>query len=142
MTLKIPSVYEYGYIMKKLMLSATVFLCLWLPDQPAEAAYLTGNQLLKECEGEKAQIQSCMNYVAGVIDYQVMQQSLGTEPSVDFCLSDDASLEKVTVIVMFYLKKNPQLGSFIAAPSVTMAMHEAYPCGPPPASKKKHKHAG
>ena len=141
MTLKIPPVYEYGRTMRNFSILAAFFLSGWLYSQPAEAAYVTGNDLLKMCQGEKSKdVQGCMNYIAGVVDYQVMTQSLGTEPSVDFCLPEDLSLEKASVTVMLYLRKSPQLGSFIAAPAVTMALHESYPCGPVKAHKKKHKH--
>ncbi len=129
--------------MKDFRILAAVFLCLWLYSRPAAAAYMTGNDLLEKCQSDKsADAFSCMSYIAGVIDYQVMTQSLGTEPGVDFCLPEDLSLDKAAVIVMLYLRKSPQLGSFIAVPAVTMALHEAYPCGPVKAHKKKHKHDG
>ena len=141
MTLEILPAYEYGYIMKNVRSLAAIFLCLWLYSRPAAAAYITGSDLLKECSSDNTkELFGCMNYVAGVIDYQVMQQSLGTEPSVDFCLPDDLPLDKVSVTVMLYLRQSPQLGSFIAAPAVTMALHEAYPCGPVKTHKKKKKH--
>ena len=81
-----------------------------------------------------------MSYVAGVIDYQLMQQSLGTQASVDFCLPEDLSIEKAAVTVMLYLEKNPMQGSFIAAPAVSMALQQAYPCAAM-RPVRKHKHA-
>src|SRR4051812_42499920 len=89
---------------KHVRVLTAVLLCLWLYSQPAAAAYVTGKDLVNECRSDKADdMMGCMNYVAGVIDYQVMMQSLGTEPSVDFCLPDNLSIEKAAVTVMVYL---------------------------------------
>lgn len=115
-------------------------LCLLFSTSPARAAYLTGNDLLRSCASkDKGDILGCMNYIAAVIDYQTMMQSMGTEPSTDFCLPADLPIEKAAVAVMVYLHKSPQMGSFIAAPAVSMALHEAYPCGPIKVYKKKKK---
>jgi hypothetical protein len=128
-------------IMKHVPVMAVICLCLGLYSHPAAAAYITGNDLLAECRSDDAKdVYGCMNYVAGVIDYQVMQQSLGTEPSVDFCLPESLSIEKAAVTVMLYLEKYPQEGSFIAAPAVTMALGEAYPCGPVK-PRRRHRHS-
>jgi hypothetical protein len=115
---------------------------LCLAPRPAAAAYMTGADLLEMCESDKpADIFGCMNYVAGVVDYQLMQQSLGTEPpGIDFCLPDGTTMQAASVVVMRYLRKNPQMGEVIAAPTVPMALHDAYPCGKPKAKKKKRKH--
>lgn len=127
-------------MMKYLLMMVVTYLYLGLYSQPAAAAYVTGDDLLKDCRSNKAQdVYACMNYVAGVIDYQVVQQSLGTEPSVDFCLPEDLSIEKAAVSVMLYLEKSPQMGSFIAAPTVAMALQQAYPCGPIRRAHKKHR---
>jgi len=125
--------------MKHFRILAAVCLWLGLFGHPAAAAYITGNDLLAECQSDNAKdVFGCMNYVAGVIDYQVMQQSMGTEPSVDFCLPEDLTIEKAAVTVMLYLEKNPQNGSFIAAPAVSMALGQTYPCGPVRVHKKHH----
>lgn len=126
--------------MKKALIPAALCLCLWLYGRPAMAAYVTGGDLAEYCRGDKPQnTLKCMNYIAGVIDYHVMMQSLGTAPTTDFCLPEDLPLEEASVTVMRYLKKSPQHASFIAAPAVTMALHETYPCGPVvPSKKKKH----
>lgn len=112
---------------------------LYMP--PASAAYVTGDELAASCEGDTPQdIFTCTGYIAGVIDYHVIMQSLGTTPTIDFCLPETLSLDAAAFTVMQYLKKAPQHDSFIAAPTVTMALHEKYPCGPV-AVKKKKKHA-
>ena len=127
--------------MKKALFLAGILLYAGLSVRPAHAAYVTGNELAASCRSDEPQgIFSCMNYIAGVIDYHVMMQSLGTAPTIDFCLPEDLPLEKATFVVMRYLKKSPQDDSFIAAPAVTMALHEAYPCAAPAFHKKKKKH--
>lgn len=127
---------KYFLILGAICLSA----CLSL-STPAAAAYVTGAELVKQCESNKANdVYACMSYVAGVIDYQIMQQSMGTQPNVDFCLPEDLSIEKAAVTVMLYLEKNPMQSSFIAAPAVTMALQQAYPCAPYRAARKKHRH--
>jgi len=129
--------------MKNCFLLLAGGLCLGLFVRPAAAAYVTGADLAGYCRGDKPrELYSCMNYIAGVIDYHVMMQSLGTAPAGGFCLSENLPLEKAAVVVMNYLKKSPQHFDFIAAPAVTMALHEAYPCGPVSASKKKKKKHG
>ncbi len=132
-----------GITLKHFRILAAICLCLGVYSSPAAAAYITGSDLLAECQSDNAKdVFGCMNYVAGVIDFQVMQQSMGTEPSVDFCLPEDLTIEKAAVTVMLYLEKNPQNGSFIAAPAVSLALGESYPCGPVKARRKKHHHTG
>lgn len=127
--------------MKKALFLVAVCLCAGLSCRPAAAAYVTGDDLAASCQGDKSRdVAGCMNYIAGVIDYHVMMQSLGTAPTIDFCLPENLSLEEASFIVMRYLKKSPQQDSFIAAPAVTMALHEAYPCGPVVVHRKKKKH--
>ncbi len=127
--------------MKKALFSVLLFLCV--ASLPARAAYVTGDDLLKLCRsGKPKEIYACMNYVAGVIDYHVMLQSLGTAPATDFCLPDDLTIEKAAVTVMVYLQRSPQDGAFIAAPTVALALSEAYPCtdaAPPPKKPAKKK---
>ena len=125
--------------MKKFWIPTAIIFGLFLGSRPAAAAYVTGADLLKHCQsGKPAQIMGCMNYVAGIIDYQLMMQSLGTEPSIEFCLPADLSIEKASVVVMRYLEKSPQHQSFIAAPAVMMALQQSYPCRPVTVKNKKH----
>lgn len=124
--------------MRKALFLAGLCLCtgLWCP--PAEAAYVTGADLEKNCRSDNpVEIFSCLNYIAGVIDYQVILQSLGTAPTLDFCLPEDLPIERAAVAVMAYLDASPENASFIAAPAVSMALHRFYPCGAIPPRKKK-----
>ena len=124
---------------KTIIFTFTLFMLL--PQRQAAAQYVTGADLLALCTSdEPRKIYSCMNYVAGVIDYHIVMQSLGTGPTTDFCLPTNLRLEAATVTVMSYLKKSPMHQAFIAAPAVIMALTERYPCvKAPPKKKKKRK---
>lgn len=119
-------------------------LCLLLAlgffPRPAQAIFMTGKDLMRNCMGEsQKEIYDCMGYVAGVIDYHVMMQSLGTAPTIDFCLPESVTISQATVMVMNYLSKAPQNADFIAAPTVTLALHEAWPCAKPGRKSKRKK---
>jgi len=126
--------------MKKVSLLTGIFMCLLFYGEQARAAYVTGNDLVTSCMGESPQeIFSCFNYVAGVIDYHTMMQSLGTVPVIDFCLPKSLPIDQAALAVLTYLKKSPQHASFIAAPAVIMALQKTYPCGPAVTYRKKKK---
>ena len=124
--------------MKRVSLLVGVFL--WLYGGQASAAYVTGDDLALTCLSKSPEkIFSCLNYVAGVIDYHTMMQSLGTTPAVDFCLPESLPIERAAEAVVYYLKKSPQHDSFIAAPAVMMALQEVFPCKPMLPRKRKKK---
>lgn len=120
---------------------ACAAFALFLFPRDAQAQFLTGADLLAHCQSDEGKrVYSCMNYVAGVIDYHVVMQSLGTAPTISFCLPAKVGIEEATVVVMAYLKKSPHHLAFIAAPAVTMALAETWPCAKPnPKPKKKKK---
>lgn len=96
----------------------------------ANAAYVTGEMLSRYCSSEKpTDMVSCANYIAGIIDYHVFMQSIGTASEYGFCLPNNITIEEVSFTVMKYLKDSPQQYAFIAAPSVIMALNKEYPCG-------------
>ncbi|MCC7305402.1 MAG: hypothetical protein IT558_03975 [Alphaproteobacteria bacterium] len=104
---------------------------------PAHAAQFSGKYLLTMCASDEqgkeltpgAHI-ACQAYIAGVLDYHNVLRSLGTAPSVDFCIPDNVTLNDLQKIVASYLYKNKnEHTSFVAAPGVAMALYGAYPCG-------------
>lgn len=128
--------------MKNAVVRNVIFfvLALFLFQKDAKAQFLTGADLLAHCQSDEGKrVYSCMNYVAGVIDYHVVMQSLGTAPTTSFCLPAKVGIEEATVVVMAYLKKSPHHLAFIAAPAVTMALAENWPCEKPKPKKKKKK---
>lgn len=98
--------------------------------QKAAAQFMTGHELSQHCADgtQPAQVNRCLGYIAGVIDYHVVMQSLGTIPSTDFCLPADLLLEQAAIEVMAYLNRKTEQGGFIAAPAVALALNQVYPC--------------
>lgn len=113
----------------------TVFLLLILPLQ-ARAAQFTGEYLLYVCASDKNGKElvagghaTCQAYISGVLDYNTLIQSLGTAPSVDFCVPKDVKLNVLQKYVYAYIfKYRVQHSKFIAAPAVALALHNKYPC--------------
>ncbi len=79
---------------------------------------------------------ACQSYISGVVDYHKLMKSLGTAPTIDFCVPNTAPMKRLQNIVYVYLAKNTQHSDFIASPAVTLALYEYYPC---PKAKKKSK---
>ncbi len=71
---------------------------------------------------------ACQAYIAGVIDYHNLMKSLGTAPTIDFCVPNTVPMRRLQNIVWLYLRKNGQHSDFIASPAVTLALFEYYPC--------------
>ncbi len=119
-----------------------LFLCICVWAGPVHAARFSGSYLLQMCGSTKEGQEivpgghiACQAYIAAILDYQSLTQSLGTAPSgVDFCVPDDESLNAIQTHVMRYLFRNKhEQGPFVAAPSVALALKDAYPCGKPKA---------
>jgi len=81
----------------------------------------------------------CLGYIAGIIDYHNLMRSLGTSPTVNFCIPNQVTLGAAAARVAQYLVQQPQHDSFIAAPAVTLALYQAYPCGGKSKARKKKK---
>lgn len=115
-----------------------IFVALFLMcASPAQAARFSGDYLLQMCLSDKDGKElvpgghvACQSYIAGVLDYHNLIRSLGTSPSVEFCVPEDVGLNQLQQVVASYLYKNKQQhGAFIAAPAVALALFNAYPCG-------------
>lgn len=110
-------------------------LMLFLP-LPVRAAQFSGEYLLYVCGSDKNGAElvngghaACQAYIAGIIDYHNLLRSLGTAPSVDFCIPEDVELYELQHKVVSYVFKNRSAHSkFIASPGVALALFSAYPC--------------
>ncbi len=120
-----------------------VLLCsLCMP--PVRAAEFSGDYLLQVCASDKDGKElspgshiACQAYIAGILDYHNLISSLGTAPSLEFCVPEGTSLYEIQRKVVRHLFRNKQdQGPFIAAPAVALALFNAYPCG----HKGKGKH--
>ncbi len=112
------------------------FFTVLVSVQPVSAAWFSGDYLLQVC-GVDAKDQelvegghiACQAYIAGVLDYHNLIRSLGTSPSVDFCVPEDVSMHEIHKNVVNYIHENHhEQGPFIAAPGVALALFQAYPC--------------
>lgn len=105
-------------------------------DKPASqglstmaAKGLSGEKLIKLCKSKAlADNKRCIGYIEGIIDYHILIRSLGTAPTVDFCIDPNLKLEAVVVRVVDYLDQYRMNGPFIAAPGVSLALFDAFPC--------------
>ena len=96
---------------------------------PAGAVFMTGDELARSCRGDTPKdLYLCVGYISGIIDYHVLMQSLGTAPTIDFCLPPGTKIEDAAAAVIDYLDKVPEGNAFVAAPSVTLALNKLYPC--------------
>lgn len=99
------------------------------------AGFFSGSYLRELCqrnakgkETVKGGHTACQSYIAGIIDYHMLMKSLGTAPTIDFCVPNTEKMSKLQDIVWVYLESNRQHSDFIAAPAVTLALYEYYPC--------------
>jgi hypothetical protein len=106
-----------------------------LAPRPARAAHFSGAYLYHICgsgpdgrELVKGGHTACEAYIDGVLDYHSVLQSLGIAPSVNVCIPKDVGSGHLRTVVLAYMDKNPANDAFIAAPAVTMALYEVYPC--------------
>jgi hypothetical protein len=105
-------------------------------SSPAESALFSGAYLLELCKSDdkgqevvKGGHTACQAYISGIIDYHMLLRSLGTSPSVDFCVPPAIAMSELQAIVRTYLQQNAENDGFIAAPAVAIALYEAFPCG-------------
>jgi hypothetical protein len=117
-----------------LLLSLTGLLALTVPGK-AHAARFNGRYLLELCdinedgtEKVKGGHAACQAYISGVLDYHVMLQSFGIAPKLDVCVPENVTLNELHAAVLKYLRENKQHDGFTAAPAVTMALYQVYPC--------------
>lgn len=112
-----------------------VFLCIAAIGE-AQAAKFSGSYLVHVCgynEGGGETVEgghiACQAYIAGVVDYHNLIRSLGSAPSVDFCIPEGVDVPDLQSVVLNYLKRNfANHDQFTAAPGVALALYEKYPC--------------
>lgn len=98
-------------------------------------ALISGAYLLELCKRDtdgKEQVAgahiACQSYIAGLIDYHNLLRSLGTSPNIDLCVPNTVKLNDLQDIVWKYLDVNTHHDEFIAAPAVSLALFEYFPC--------------
>ena len=122
-----------------------VALALLACPLQAQAARFSGEYLLKVCASDKDGKEliegshiACQAYIAGVLDYHNLLSSLGTSPSIAFCVPEDASMNDLQKGVTRYLYLNrSEHAKFVAAPGVALALYKLFPCEGSSVSVKK-----
>ncbi len=127
-------------IKNKSTIRRLAFLCvlavtMTVAPQAARATRFSGAYLLHLCEMDqkgrelvKGGHNACQSYIAGVMDYHNVLQSLNLAPKIDICVPEKISMNQVHLIVLRYLRAHGEHDAFIAAPAVTMALYQTYPC--------------
>ncbi len=110
----------------------SILLCsIFIFSQPksANAAYMTSFDLLKLCYSKNSNdVELCYGYIAGIIDYHNLTRSLGTAPTIDFCVPAHIKLNDVAIRVANYLSTETQNDPFISSPAVALAFFNLFPC--------------
>lgn len=112
--------------------------------QDNTSGFFSSSYLAALCESDakgKEKIKNghtaCQSYISGVIDYHKLMKTLGTAPTIDFCVPNTEKMRKLQNIVFAYLAMNAQHSEFVAAPAVTLALYEYYPCPVKKPSRKR-----
>ena len=111
-------------------------LALILSSFPVRAAEFSGSYLLHVCGVDRNGKElvagghiACQAYIAGVLDYHNLISTLGTAPSVDFCVPENVDIKTLQKQVYSYVYKNRHAhGAFTASPAVALALYAYYPC--------------
>ena len=119
-----------------IMVFAFMVMMMACMNTSAQAAKFSGLYLLQICASDQNGKElvpnghiTCQSYISGVIDYHNLIRSLGTGPSVDFCIPDKEPLERIQANVLAYLYNHKKIHeSFVASPAVALGLHQAYPC--------------
>ena len=103
--------------------------------QQDTGSIMSGAYLMKLCEMDKNGEEvvkgghtACQSYIAGMIDYHKLLRSLGTAPSIDICVPNTVKLRHLQNIVWKYLAQSAHHDAFNAAPAISLALFEYYPC--------------
>lgn len=115
------------------LLTVLIVLCVFTP---AQSARFSGDYLLQMCGYDEAGKEivegghiACQAYIAGILDYHALIRSMGTAPSVDFCVPENVTMNEVHQKITSYVFRNKhEQGPFIAAPGVALGLFQAYPC--------------
>lgn len=131
------------------MLAAFVFLIgLFVPlsahAQDKTSGFFSSAYLQALCESDakgretvKGGHTACQAYIAGIIDYHKLMRTLGTAPTIDFCVPNTEPMPRLQDIIYTYLAANTQHTQFIAPPAVALALYEIYPCTPKSTKRRR-----
>ncbi len=120
------------------MIPAMAGMLFFLPSARANdsaSGFFSGYYLRDLCASDekghekvKGGHTACQSYIAGVIDYHKLLKSLNGAPAIDICVPNTVPMRDLQVMVYAYLAKNAQHSDFVAAPAVTLALYDYFPC--------------
>lgn len=117
-------------------LFALALIALFAFCATAQAARMSGAYLYRVCDMDaqgretiKGGHAACQSYIAGVLDYHSVLQSMKIAPSVNICVPQKTTLRDLQDIVLNFLRTHKEHDGFVAAPAVTMALFQVFPCG-------------
>ena len=94
----------------------------------AEGYYLSGSDLLQECESDAAFDRNvCMGYVMGIADVTRSYVTLG-HLNKYFCIPDAVDSIQLQKVIIKRLNANPEELHLSASSLVAKALYEAFPC--------------
>ena len=94
----------------------------------AEASFLTGAQLLQECESDSvADRNVCMGYAMGIVDV-IRTYVAGGELNKLFCMPEGAGSIQLQKVVIKELNAEPEDLQISASALVARALSRAFPC--------------
>lgn len=125
----------FTLFLHRFFVASLIFCGMFSGAGSAQAREFSGGYLLQMCASTEKGAElvpgghiACQSYIAGVIDYHVLLRSLGTAPSIDFCIPDSVDLGLIQKVVTLYLMRNAQHAEFVAAPAVALALYQSWPC--------------
>jgi hypothetical protein len=121
--------------MRRVLLLLLLIAAFFSWPCPAQAARFSGAYLYQLCNMDKNGKEivkgghtACQAYIAGVIDYHTLLQSMKIAPKIDICIPSKTPSATLHAVVLAYLARNNTHDEFVAAPAVTMALYEKFPC--------------
>lgn len=131
---RISHAFLYGFALIALVV-LMVLMGFYAPS--VNAARVTVSTLTQLCQSEQGSggeetipggHAACKGYILGIIDYHTLYQSVGLTPGIDFCVPEKVENSDIQNVVDAFLNANSHHGEFLASPTVSLALSQAFPC--------------
>jgi hypothetical protein len=132
-----------GVAAMKVLLTIAVFCALMMPAHAADGAFWeSGNDFLRYCSSvEKDDVidlievtrgMHCMGYIQGLsagIDEEIaFATEKGHAAPIPFCIRDGVEVKQSVVIVLKYIRNQPEKAQIRASTLAMAALQKAFPC--------------
>ena len=108
-----------------------IFICFSFSSNLSAAAYLTGNDLMKDCQdaNSPAALSHCYGYIKGMVDGHDATVFWGDTTLGQFCVPDNVNAHQIKLIVIKYINERPEkLHNFAASVFLMESLIAAFPC--------------